>query len=44
MNIYDAAAPIPGTIVDRIALDFLRDVRQIVRKSIEDNGGIIENR
>jgi hypothetical protein len=44
MNIYDAAAPIPGTVVDRIAVDFLREVRQIVRKSIEDSGGIIESR
>ena len=42
MNIYDAAAPIPGTVVDRVAADFLRDVRQIVRKAIEDNGGIID--
>jgi hypothetical protein len=44
MNIYDAAAPIPGTVVDRIAVDFLREIRQIVRKAIEDNGGIIESR
>ena len=42
MNIYDAAAPIPGTVVDRIAAGFLQDVRQIVRPAIEDNGGIIE--
>jgi hypothetical protein len=42
MNIYDAAAPIPGTLVDRIAVDFLRDVRQVVRRAIEDNGGVIE--
>ncbi len=41
MNIYDAAAPIPGTVVDRIAAGFLRDVRQIVRGAIEGNGGII---
>jgi hypothetical protein len=43
MDIYDAAAPIPGTLIDRIAIDFLREIRQIVRKAIEDNGGIIEN-
>ena len=42
MNIYDAAAPIPGTVVDRIAAGFLQDVRQIVGRAIEDNGGIIE--
>ena len=43
MNIYDAAAPIPGTLVDRIAVEFLREVQQTVRKAITDNGGIIEN-
>jgi hypothetical protein len=43
MDIYDAAAPIPGTVIDRIAVDFLRDIRQIVRKAIEDNGGVIDN-
>jgi hypothetical protein len=44
MDIYEAAAPIPGTIVDRIAVEFLREVRQVVRDAIEDNGGRIENR
>jgi hypothetical protein len=44
MDIYDAAAPIPGTIVDRIAVEFLREIRQLVRVAIEDNGGRIENR
>jgi hypothetical protein len=44
MNIYDAAAPIPGTVVDRIAVEFLRDVRNIVRDAIEQNGGIIQSR
>lgn len=43
MDIYDAAAPIPGTVVDRIAVDFLREIRQVVRQAIEDNGGRIEN-
>jgi hypothetical protein len=42
MNIYDAAAPIPGTLVDRISVEFLRDVQQIVRQAITDNGGMIE--
>jgi hypothetical protein len=42
MNIYDAAAPIPGTLVDRITVDFLREIRQIVRGAIEENGGVIE--
>jgi hypothetical protein len=44
MSIYDAAAPIPGTLVDRIAVEFLREVRQTVRDAIEDNGGAIESR
>lgn len=43
MDIYDAAAPVPGTVIDRIAVDFLREIRQIVRKAIEDSGGIIDN-
>ncbi len=44
MNIYDVAAPIPGTLVDRITLEFLREVRSLVRTAIEDNGGVIDNR
>jgi len=44
MNIYDTAAPIPGTLVDRIAVEFLRGVRTIVRDAIEQNGGALENR
>jgi energy-coupling factor transporter ATP-binding protein EcfA2 len=43
MDIYDAAAPVPGAVTDRISLDFLREVRGIVRKAILDNGGEIQN-
>jgi hypothetical protein len=43
MNIYEAAAPIPGAVIDRVTVDFLRDVRGIVRKAVEDNGGSFEN-
>jgi len=43
MNIYDAAAPIPGTLIDRITAEFLQEVRQLVREAIEGNGGRISN-
>ena len=43
MNIYDAAAPIPGTLIDKITAEFLQEVRQLVREAIEANGGRISN-
>jgi hypothetical protein len=43
MDIYEAAAPIPGTVTDRTSLDFLRKIRGIMRKAIIDNGGEIQN-
>ena len=42
MNIYELAAPIPGTLIDRIASEFLQEVRGVVREAIEDNGGNVQ--
>jgi energy-coupling factor transporter ATP-binding protein EcfA2 len=43
MNIYVMAAPIPGTLIDRVASEFLQEVRDLVRSAIEDNGGRVES-
>ena len=38
-NIYELAAPIPGTVNTGPALEFMRGVRELVRKAVEENGG-----
>ena len=44
MNIYDAAAPIPGTVVDKIAWVSYEKLDKSSEKAIEDNGGLVDNR
>jgi hypothetical protein len=41
-DIYEAAAPVPGVVVTRVSVQFLKEVRSIVHRAVEDNGGQLE--
>jgi hypothetical protein len=41
-DIYEAAAPVPGTIVTQFSVQFLKDIRLIVQHAVEANGGQLE--
>jgi hypothetical protein len=38
-GIYDAAAPLPDAVMTSPSVAFLSDIRKIVRRAIEENGG-----
>ncbi|MCB1436957.1 MAG: hypothetical protein KDJ46_07280 [Rhodobiaceae bacterium] len=38
-GIYEAAAPVPTAVVTQPSAEFLRDIRALVTRSIQDNGG-----
>lgn len=42
-GIYELAAPIPGTVNSAPALEFMRDVRELVRMAVENNGGKVQS-
>lgn len=42
-GIYELAAPIPGTVNSAPALEFMRDVRSLVRSAVEENGGTMQS-
>jgi hypothetical protein len=41
-DIYEAAAPVPGVVVTQVSVQFLKEVRSIVHRAVEDNGGQLE--
>jgi hypothetical protein len=41
-DIYEAAAPVPGVVVTPLSVQFLKDIRNIVHRAVEDNGGELE--
>ena len=41
-DIYEAAAPVPGVVVTQASVEFLREIRNIVHRAVEDNGGQLE--
>jgi hypothetical protein len=41
-DIYEAAAPVPGVVVTPLSVQFLKDIRNIVQRAVEDNGGELE--
>lgn len=38
-DIYEAAAPVPTAVVTQPSAEFLREIRALVTRSIQDNGG-----
>jgi hypothetical protein len=41
-DIYEAAAPVPGVVVTQVSVQFLKEIRSIVHRAVEDNGGQLE--
>jgi hypothetical protein len=41
-NIYEAAAPEPGVVVTQLSVQFLKEIRNIVHRAVEDNRGELE--
>ena len=41
-DIYEAAAPVPTAVVTEPSAEFLREVRMLVTRSIQDNGGELQ--
>ena len=42
-GIYELAAPVPGTVNSEPALDFMKDIRSIVKEAVEQNGGQLKS-
>ena len=42
-DIYELAAPIPGTVNSAAALEFLRAVRALVHSAVTENDGVMQS-